>query len=665
MKSIKIRIIVYVVVLLLVVCAGLAGISYYTASNAILAQVEETLPQLAVEAAQVVQSSIEGQLSAVEAIAMNQVISDADAAWDDKLQILNAEVLRSGHISMGIADLNGDMLSTDGSAMNISDRPHFKKAIAGEKFVSDPTISEVNNSIIIAYAVPIKQNGSIIGVLVATRDGSMLSEITNRVTFGKSGKAFMLNKSGVTVAHSNIDLVKQMDNDFENVKKDPKLKPLVEIERHMVEGKTGVGEYGYNGINKYMGYAPVNGTDWSIAVTAPKDEVLAGLNALRISMFTAAAIFLMLSVIAGYIIARFISTPITLITNHLKVIATGDFTQKVPVKCLKLKDEIGVLAKSLDTTQESIGKLIKGVVEEADNVSTSVMLAGKYMQELNSQIEEVSATTEELSAGMEETAASTEEMNATSTEIDMAVESIASRAQNGAVSAGEISIRANGLRKNFIESQENAMKIFLEVKEKLEIALEESKAVGKINELADAILQITSQTNLLALNAAIEAARAGEAGRGFAVVADEIRKLAEDSKNTVNQIQEITKIVTCSVDNLSTSANSLLFFVTTDVDKDYKIMLDATEKYRKDAESVDNLVTDFSATSEELAASIQNMVKAINEVTAATNDGASGTSNIAQKTIAVVEMASEVMKQAENTKQSADNLTKLVVNFKV
>lgn len=120
-----------------------------------------------------------------------------------------------------------------------------------------------------------------------------------------------------------------------------------------------------------------------------------------------------------------------------------------------------------------------------------------------------------------------------------------------------------------------------------------------------------------------------------------------------------------SVENLSASSNSLLTFMSSNVNNDYEMMLNATEQYKKDAEFVDNLVTDFSATSEELAASMQNMVKAINEITASANEGAEGTSNIAHDTSIIVGMANEVSKQANMSKLSADKLNEMVANFKV
>jgi methyl-accepting chemotaxis protein len=195
--------------------------------------------------------------------------------------------------------------------------------------------------------------------------------------------------------------------------------------------------------------------------------------------------------------------------------------------------------------------------------------------------------------------------------------------------------------------------------------LEQSKAVQQINDLTNSVLQITSQTNLLALNAAIEAARAGEAGRGFAVVADEIRKLAETSKETVTQIQDITKVVTNSVVNLSDNSNELLRFVQNDVSKDYQTMLEATDQYKLDANLVSEIVSDFSATSEELLASIQNMVSTMNSIAEATNEGAAGTTNIAQKVTSVVNKAGEVTESIHSTGEGSDALNEMVSKFTI
>ncbi|MCX8008064.1 MAG: methyl-accepting chemotaxis protein, partial [Coriobacteriia bacterium] len=180
------------------------------------------------------------------------------------------------------------------------------------------------------------------------------------------------------------------------------------------------------------------------------------------------------------------------------------------------------------------------------------------------------------------------------------------------------------LKESAVVSQSAAHDIRNAIDKDMRGAIEQSKAVEQINILTESILQITSQTNLLALNAAIEAARAGEAGKGFAVVAEEIRKLAEDSKNTVNQIQSVTQLVVSSVESLKRNSEKALNFIDTTVVGDYKTMVGIGEQYYKDAESVQDLVSDFSATAEELLASIQSMGKAINEVTISNNEGAQG-----------------------------------------
>ncbi|MCB8815042.1 methyl-accepting chemotaxis protein [Desulfosporosinus sp. SRJS8] len=155
--------------------------------------------------------------------------------------------------------------------------------------------------------------------------------------------------------------------------------------------------------------------------------------------------------------------------------------------------------------------------------------------------------------------------------------------------------------------------------------------VNQISILSESIMQITAQTNLLALNAAIEAARAGGAGKGFSVVSEEIRKLAEQSKDTVIKIQDITVKVISAVDGLTNSANRLLQFMSADVHDDYSTMLNVADRYNEDAKFVDDLVSEFSSASEEILASMKEVFLTIDGVSKAAYEGAGATTNIAQE----------------------------------
>jgi methyl-accepting chemotaxis protein len=280
-------------------------------------------------------------------------------------------------------------------------------------------------------------------------------------------------------------------------------------------------------------------------------------------------------------------------------------------------------------------------------------------------MEDISASTEELSAGMEETSAATEEVSSTVEEINIAVQNISQKAQDGAVTVDGINRRATTLRSDFEKSQQNASDVRLQVQEKLEKSLEETKAVEKINELANGILGIASQTNLLALNASIEAARAGEAGRGFAVVADEIGKLADESTRTVNQMQQINQQVFNAVGNLSENAKELMKFVSVNVANDYEKMLLATHDYTNDANKVDDIVTELSATSQELLASIENITSAISGVATATNEGAQGTSSIAGRASESASESSKTVVETGKVKEAVDSLMTAVRIFKI
>src|SRR5690606_14840386 len=113
------------------------------------------------------------------------------------------------------------------------------------------------------------------------RNGNELSSIIEDINLGKSGEAFMINQEGTIIAHKDRDLVFGTNNDFENFKEDPSLESLVELQKLMVEGKTGFGSYSYQGEEKLLGFYPVASTGWSIGVTILKSEVFENLERIR------------------------------------------------------------------------------------------------------------------------------------------------------------------------------------------------------------------------------------------------------------------------------------------------------------------------------------------------------------------------------------------------
>lgn len=409
-----------------------------------------------------------------------------------------------------------------------------------------------------------------------------------------------------------------------------------------------------------------NYTDYIDDEIAAREDELAKYVTTRMTALIGACLGLLL--IVGVLVAMIALDIIHSVRNisaSINVIAGGDFVQKVPKKLVNRKDDFGNLAKTLEGMRHSLRGLLAQVKNESVNIDHVVESIDANVFTLNSEIEDVSATTQELAASTEETAASADQINSMTQQIDDAAREIATRAQDGATEAEDIHKRASQSKTNAVENRQKMEQMQAEIRSSLQKALEDAKVVEKIGILADSILNITGQTNLLALNASIEAARAGDAGRGFAVVAEEIRVLAEQSQEAVANIQAVTENVSSAVGNLAKDSNRLLDYVDQDVVESFALFEQMADDYNADATKINELVSDFSATSEELLASINSISEAIDGITLASNDSAAGTTNIAQKTVSIVNESSEVMKSAKVAEQSAEELRKNVDNFKI
>ncbi len=352
-----------------------------------------------------------------------------------------------------------------------------------------------------------------------------------------------------------------------------------------------------------------------------------------------------------------------IINQYFNTLSSGNFKVQLPEEFTKRKDDFGLLASNLEIMKEAVAELAGSSKREADSITVEVDAISSNVKELNGNIEDVAATTQELAASMEETAASAQAMTETSAGIEAASKSIAQKSQDAALKVVEISKRASSTREDAQNTRKQAKIIGDEIQQKLNSALEQAKVVTQIEVLTEAIMSITSQTNLLALNAAIEAARAGESGKGFAVVAEEIRHLADQSKDAVVKIQNVTGEVTQAVDNLSESAGALLQYVSTDISSSFQRFIEVADDYKEDATFVDGLISDFSATSEELLASIDNIIVAVNEVANAATEGAVGTGDIAEKVTRITDKYTEITKEVQQSKDSSDRLKQEISRF--
>lgn len=646
---------------------GLCVYSARQARSTVNSITEQEFTLLSNQAAKTVQAELDAQFSYLEGLASMELISSPDADVIEQKKFLTATAKLHGFKDMGVAAANGDTMVDDlVTIANISTRQYFIDALSGKRAVSDPLEDKAKPGVMVMqFAVPIYYNGKITGVLYGLCDGAFLANITNKITFGQSGIAYMVNSEGTMVANSDSSIVLSKQNIMQEFAADAAYASYITALKKVVTNEQGYSTYSLNGVEKCIGYSPVEGTAWHIVVESLHQEIYSGMSVLESGIITITIIAIVIFSTLGFLISIRIAQPLAKVEVEMNTMSKGDFTSVISDKLLKNKDETGSLARALKQMQEGLKTALQEVNRESSQVVDYAKKQEAFVKNLMEDVSNVSATTEEISASSEETAASTQAMESATTEAKDAVESISQRAQHGAKTADEIRERAQILQQDSYASQKTATSMYQHSMETLSKAIEQSHKVNEINQLTNAILDITSQTNLLALNASIEAARAGEAGRGFAVVATEIGKLAEDSQNSANQIKEVTDGVIGSVENLSNCAKDILKFIDEIVMGDYKKLVDTGEQYNTDAGQISDMVTELSTTTEQLYKTITGILSALDEVATATEETATGTTVIADGSSGIAGKTKEIADLAEETISSTDKLTQAISIFKL
>lgn len=557
-----------------------------------------------------------------------------------------------------VAAPDGHYYSTNGEG-EIKDREYFQRAVQTQEVViSRPLISEITGEQVIVIARPVIVEDRLVAIIGGTLSLNFLQDYVKKMNINDHGYGFIIDDELRTVAHpmkEYIDTKAILDVGNQQ---------LTEIANKMAAGKTGIGYYQLDGINKGIAYAPIEITGWSLGISADINDILAPLGVIKRGSIIIALISILAALILTYIIARYITKPIIKISAITERIAGGDLTTKLDARIIKSNDEVGSLARSVNKMVLNLREIIKQIVDVSNQVSASseeLYASGEQVGDVAEQVgiaingiasgaEEQSALVEETVTTVEQFVQQTAEVGQSSEEMNQSADNVIARIKSG-----------NSSVKNSISQVDHVKRDTTEVADVVKSLGKASEEIGNIVELINGI---AAQTNLLALNAAIEAARAGEAGRGFSVVADEIRDLADDASGATNQIANLIKDIQHGVKDAIKKMDESIASVDESVQaikltgQEFFEIEEMTNRLKEQIERV-------AANAHEMGNNSKRVEEAINNIAAVSQEFAGSSEKVAASSEVQIAATEEIINLARQLSDMAEELTRSVNRFKL
>ena len=423
--------------------------------------------------------------------------------------------------------------------------------------------------------------------------------------------------------------------------------------------------YDYKGVAKYTAYA-LTADNKILVLSADQSDVLGAYNSMYIAVFRVALISLIFCMAIGFLVSRAICKPIRMLTEVITQTAEFDFrSNPAAQKLRKKKDETGIMARAIHNMRKNLREMVANIENTSDQLTNNIGHLQEVTGVVDGMCSENSATTQELAAGMQETAATTETINGHISTIKNGADEIVKLAEEGNTTSDEIMKRAQTLQQKTLTASEKTQKMYEDVKVKSDKAIEESKAVEKINELTGTIMSISSQTSLLALNASIEAARAGEAGKGFAVVATEIGNLANQTSQAVADINNIVQEVNVAVTNMSECLTETTVFLEETVLQEYNEFKDVSVQYHQDANVFKESMGGVKDAIDSLGQSVDLIVDSISGINETVHESTIGVTDIAEKTSTMVEKSAESFDAVKECHTYVESLHEMMDRFTI
>ena len=525
--------------------------------------------------------------------------------------------------------------------------------------VTDPYWDVLTNQMCATIASPVYIDGELAAVIGIDVTLGTVTDLTQSINYAEGVYGFLVDSTGHYVAHKN--------DEFEPTESTAVLVSdiLPGLESLLNGSSSDVLELkDYDGSRCYFAISGIKGSNWSLGVVVPASHVRSSLvMMIVVAVVVAAVIIVLVAALMTGLIGRMLAP-----VQMLKQFASGDFSDNaVTEKGIpkEYKDETEQIRKATVEVRQQIRSIILNTKTEAESINQIAEETASGMTVLNRDISDIAGSVGQVVEQTSQARELTENIRTTGQELGLAIDSVAQKATEAAQQSSDIMERAGKQYAASEQSGQEAVALYQETRAELERAIADSQKVREIDTLTEEILAISSQTNLLALNASIEAARAGEAGKGFAVVAEEIRQLADNSREAVDKIRQVTESVVQNVSSLSDSSRQLLTFMNEKVMEDYKSMTALAKMYEKDAAFYSDISGDLGASSQEMSASMVGINESISSITALVGEIAEYMQKMGNIAETSNENSAAVVARMEELSRLSEVLKTTVASFRV
>lgn len=645
------RILIIFTALLVILVAIINTVSFTRTKNILSSIIEDNFSNMIVDSTKLLTNEFNSKFRQLENIANLEEIQSMD--WGKQYPALLKQTEIWGFEHMFVLDLKGIGYYAETNTIRDQSKEEFFATVSGDvKIITEPFVGDEKS--IVTLTVPIKKDNKVIGNLCGVIDLEKIHDIIKNIHVGNNGYSFILNKEGQLISHSDLSFI--FDSEKSNAIDYTKLSSVI------TNREEGIKRFNENGHIYLAAYNPIESTNWSLVMSIPESEILSSINELSIFQNALSVFFLSIGIFICMLVRKWITNEVNKLNRLSNELANYNLSHK---EIVEGNNEFADVINSLNNSTTILNNTMVDVNKASTNLIDCNNKIDEIINDLNSELIISSSEVESISAMMQESSAALLELNARSEEVLKNTKSSVDKASEGLALSEVIEKNSSKVHIDTLNTKAHIEEIYSNCSEELKKSLEKIKVIENISHMSNLILSIAEQTKLLALNAAIEAARAGEGGKGFAVVAEEIGKLATQSSDAVNNIQDELDNVLTAAQDLSSTSSDLLNIFETEILVSYNELINITTEYKESGQSIKNIAHDFNDISINTSNSINEVINGLASLSEVFSSVADSSVNISEIILEITENSKVVATMSNEGKNLSTELSETISKFEL